>query len=888
LYNSYLYAITAAGPNDLWAGGVFNGQGVTAPLVEHYGVCIFPPTATTTATATRTLTPLPPAPLPCGLSTRFFEGFESGTFGAFTHNPQDPWTVGWPPHSGNFGVSMVVPQNWNGPTWLTTTLPITIPSNASHADLSAWYRAGADDDSSGGVIQASTDGGASWATVLDFLYHTLSWVEVDASFDAYIGRSFLLRLGGHYFGPYGTWVNVDDIHLTLENNDDPNCPTRTPTATATQTPTITPTIAHTPHAGQFEDVPPGSPFYDYVECMGTRQIITGYPCGGPFEPCFNPNKPYFRPNNQVTRGQVSKMISLATGLTAPPACQIQFVDVAPGSTFYPYVRALACHDIVSGYPCGGWGEPCPGLYYRPNNNLTRGQLAKIDTLAAGFSETPTGQTFEDVPPGSTFYPYIERMAGRGIVGGYPCGGPFEPCVPPTNRPYFRPGNDVTRGQTAKIVTNSFFPGCQDPTPTVTATPTRTPTVTVTPPNTAIAVTATPAGPCGLGWDLVPSPDGMLLDVAVVAANDIWATGKTDIPGLALTMHWDGTTWTNVPGPNPGWSATASGVAALATNDVWTVGSYDNHSMITHWDSTGWIIVPSPDIGPYGTFLKGVAAVGPNDIWAVGQHYINTNTNYQTAVLHWDGTGWSVVPSPSNGTNSSFTRIAARTANDIWAVGYDDGGGTSYQTLAEHWDGTSWTIVPTPPNGMLNDVAAVGANDVWAVGSTGNNYTATLILHWDGTNWTIVPSPNLGSQRNWLNGIEAITANDIWVVGGYNNGTSDQTLALHWDGANWTVVPSPNPNVYNYLNGVAAVTANDVWAVGYSYATNSIPALTEHYAPLPCLTSTPTPIRTPSATRTGTPPTATYTPTRTSLTRTATPTAMITTTPTTTITATPTP
>ena len=65
-------------------------------------------------------------------------------------------------------------------------------------------------------------------------------------------------------------------------------------------------------------------------------------------------------------------------------------------------------------------------------------------------------------PGSTFYVYIERVASRGIVNGYPCGGPFEPCVAPTNRPYFRPFNNATRGQMAKIAAAAFFPGCATP------------------------------------------------------------------------------------------------------------------------------------------------------------------------------------------------------------------------------------------------------------------------------------------------------------------------------------------------------------------------------------------------------------------------------------------
>lgn len=39
--------------------------------------------------------------------------------------------------------------------------------------------------------------------------------------------------------------------------------------------------------------------------------------------------------------------------------------------------------------------------------------------AAGWTETPTVQTFADVPPGSTFYLAVERMAERGILSGYP-------------------------------------------------------------------------------------------------------------------------------------------------------------------------------------------------------------------------------------------------------------------------------------------------------------------------------------------------------------------------------------------------------------------------------------------------------------------------------------
>ncbi len=86
---------------------------------------------------------------------------------------------------------------------------------------------------------------------------------------------------------------------------------------------------------------------------------------------------------------------------------------------------------------------------------------RSNSNAASFSDNPSGQQFEDVAIGSTYYTYTYRLVSRTIMGGYPCGGTGEPCRP-GNLPYFRPNNNATRGQTAKIVGNTFFPDCQTP------------------------------------------------------------------------------------------------------------------------------------------------------------------------------------------------------------------------------------------------------------------------------------------------------------------------------------------------------------------------------------------------------------------------------------------
>jgi hypothetical protein len=214
---------------------------------------------------------------------------------------------------------------------------------------------------------------------------------------------------------------------------------------------------------EFTDLPVGSTYHDNVRYLACRGIVSGYQCGGPGELCDPQNSPYFRPNANVTRAQLAKIVSNAVGFNEDPGPPL-FADVYYYSEFYAYVNRLARHGVVTGYPCGTRpGEPCippdNPPYFRPNSNANRGQISKIVAIAGGYTSDPTTWTFQDVMPGSTFYRWVENLAAAGVMSGYPCGGTGEPCVPPRNRPYFRPNNNATRGQTSKIVANAFFPGC---------------------------------------------------------------------------------------------------------------------------------------------------------------------------------------------------------------------------------------------------------------------------------------------------------------------------------------------------------------------------------------------------------------------------------------------
>ena len=78
------------------------------------------------------------------------------------------------------------------------------------------------------------------------------------------------------------------------------------------------------------------------------------------------------------------MIVLAKGWTLDSPATPTFSDVLPGSWAFPYVETAYGHHIISGYSCGGTGEPCDPQnrpYFRENANASRGQIAKIVYLS---------------------------------------------------------------------------------------------------------------------------------------------------------------------------------------------------------------------------------------------------------------------------------------------------------------------------------------------------------------------------------------------------------------------------------------------------------------------------------------------------------------------------
>src|SRR5262249_12997508 len=113
------------------------------------------------------------------------------------------------------------------------------------------------------------------------------------------------------------------------------------------------------------------------------------------------------------------------------------------------------------------------------------------------------------------------------------------------------------------------------------------------------------------------------------------------------------------------------------------GSSELMTFVVHWNGTSWSIVPSPNVASQHTLLTGIAAeqsrtaVSANALWAVG-YTITEDVSfrlYQTVVERWDGVKWILVPSqnplPPSSGGNALLGVAATSMRTLWAVGYTE-------------------------------------------------------------------------------------------------------------------------------------------------------------------------------------------------------------------------
>jgi hypothetical protein len=352
-------------------------------------------------------------------------------------------------------------------------------------------------------------------------------------------------------------------------------------------------------------------------------------------------------------------------------------------------------------------------------------------------------------------------------------------------------------------------------------------IAVTPNGSAEArVSVTLAGKrAGLAWRIVAIGSSVpaLSDVTVVSSTNVWAVGGgADFSGVSggasytetppVIVHWNGRRLRSMKPFEPSLgNGQMTGIAALAGNDIWAVGNdYKSYTVgrpvAVHWDGRRWQRAQLPTTSGW---LYDLTAIATDDVWAVGQ------AASRPLVLHWNGRVWTAIATPAPGSKSALYAVDGGTAKDVWALGGKNLAGPSYgqEELMLHWDGRRWSNVSRADIAVGDALDARVTNEVWALSFDWDSPADTsgndLLVRWDrrgpGSVHRYVGAGNLDD-------IAAVSARSVWAVGA-RSWEPDYPLVVLWNGKSMRIQPAfANLRARN-LHAVEALSKTEVWAVG---------------------------------------------------------------------------
>ncbi|MCB9717773.1 MAG: hypothetical protein H6712_28250 [Myxococcales bacterium] len=279
-------------------------------------------------------------------------------------------------------------------------------------------------------------------------------------------------------------------------------------------------------------------------------------------------------------------------------------------------------------------------------------------------------------------------------------------------------------------------------------------------------TGEPLGPpCGVWFDRKTRARGL---------DRVWTDGMAIVAGGDIDLvESDGSGWVDHDEHD-------SDYQIRLVSDVW--GPVGDHWLLAskqawgegvfHFDGTqvtaDTLFPPLP--GSSATIPVDLAGSGPADVWALALADCNTFECYEdpgcacnslpSAILHYDGVGWTAAPSPGR-VHRLWTDGA-----QAWAVGDGAGGGG----LIARWDGIAWSPELEGVMPPLRAVWSPGGDEAWAAGEGGS------LLHRVGGLWALVPL----ATTETIVALEGRSASELWAL-------SEGGELWAFDGASWSLL-----------------------------------------------------------------------------------------------------
>jgi hypothetical protein len=236
-----------------------------------------------------------------------------------------------------------------------------------------------------------------------------------------------------------------------------------------------------------------------------------------------------------------------------------------------------------------------------------------------------------------------------------------------------------------------------------------------------AVGGGPSGPTAALWNgsswtvqTVPGQNVVTQEVSCATADFCMLAD-----GFGAVDTWNGSSW-SAGASVTGFSVTA--ISCLSASFCEIVGEGPSGENAAMWNGTSWAAQATP--GPPSNSFSAVSCTTASSCEAVGQ-MAGSSTGTLPLAEAWNGSTWAIqpTPGPANSLSSTLDAVSCTSADSCTAVGQLQTSNLTsfgrFQTLAEVWDGTAWSIPPTPDpstgQNFLSGVSCGASSACMAVG-----------------------------------------------------------------------------------------------------------------------------------------------------------------------------
>jgi hypothetical protein len=264
----------------------------------------------------------------------------------------------------------------------------------------------------------------------------------------------------------------------------------------------------------------------------------------------------------------------------------------------------------------------------------------------------------------------------------------------------------------------------------------------------------------------------------------------------LTERWNGSRWSIVRAALPAGAIQGgfNDVSCTSPRACTAVGDYDinprqTNVLVERWNGSRWSIQSALDqAGVPVSVLSSVSCASARACTAVGEYGSPSNTPPFVLAERWNGSRWSIQPTPRAGGLEGFLAgVSCMAPAACMAVG----SGANGHPRVERWNGKAWTIqhtlaVPAGDQAFFSAVSCTSANACTAVGTDGTGLALfPLAQGWNGRRWSSQSARFAGDD---FTSVSCTAAHACTAVGDASGGA--QTLTTGWDGSRWSVQPSP--------------------------------------------------------------------------------------------------